>query len=121
MNINFNDYKEKGLQTFLVFCTFFYPLLFIWQGIDLTDTGYHATNQHFFFEMLNDGTGNSMIFISNLIGAIWLKIFPYSGLFGLKILYLLFLYGIILLSYRILKQFCNEQNLIWMGLFIGLI
>ncbi|MDG1798431.1 MAG: hypothetical protein P8H35_07675 [Flavobacteriales bacterium] len=71
-----------------------YPLFFLFQGGDLTDVGFHCTNYRFFKDFLYGGNFDFlMLELTNFIGHYWLLLFPYAGVLGLKLLYLLFLYG----------------------------
>ena len=111
--MSFFDLKNKNLTVKieeliekhkrLLFFSFFsfviiYPLVFIWQCGDLTDTGFFALNYQNFFTDLKLGKVDSLTFLSNLIGALWFKLFPNLGIIGLKFLYVIFLYGIIYFS-----------------------
>lgn len=111
---------ETKLSTyFLKSLLFIYPALFIWQGGDLTDSGYHATNYFYFFENFSLGKTNSLTLFTNFIGGCWLKIFPGIGVLGLKFLYLVFLYAVIVLSYKILSPFQSNKSILSLFLLCG--
>jgi len=106
--------------TFLALSILLYPFLFIWQCGDLTDTGFFVLNYQNFFEKLKLGNTNSLFFISDLIGAIWFKLFPTSGIIGFKFLYLVFFYLIISISYLLLKNLTTKKNLLLLGIFCAI-
>jgi len=97
-----------------------YPLFFLFQGGDLTDVGFHCTNYRFFKDFLYAGNFDFlMLALTNFIGHYWLLLFPSAGVLGLKLLYLLFLYGTLYLSWLILKLFSDNRAVILFGLFFG--
>lgn len=96
-----------------------YPLVFIFQDGDVTDTGFHTFNYQIFFEKLSNGTSDSLLFLTNIVGATWLKYFPSLGLLGLKLLYLLVFYGITIISYKVLRLVSAHKLLILCSLLVG--
>lgn len=91
---------------------FLFPFLFIWQGGDLTDTGYNLTVYHFFFERLHSGVTDSLIFLTELLGGLWMKVFPFMGALGIKLLAILVFSTNVFLSLRILKGLFPKSQLI---------
>lgn len=100
---------------------FITPLAFIWQGGDLTDTGYNVSLYHFFFDRLDQGITDPLIFLTGLIGGSWYQCFPSLGVMGFKILAVLVLYANIFLSYRILQSLFPNHPLIPFFLWGGVI
>jgi hypothetical protein len=100
---------------------FLYPVLFIFQGGDLTDVGFFAMSYQNFFPNLQLGETNSISILSDFIGALWLVLFPNSGILGLKILNLLFLYSVIGIIYSLLKDLTNNRLLLLFGIFCGIV
>ncbi|GAA4268004.1 hypothetical protein [Hyunsoonleella aestuarii] len=114
--------KRKLILLFLFILV--YPFLFIWQGGDLTDTGFHAIHyQSFFNNLLTykvDGLpSDSLSFLTNLIGAIWIKIFPNAGILGLMILEAVFVMAITLVTYKSLNNYTNNKSILLLGIFCG--
>lgn len=93
-----------------------YPFLLIWQGGDLTDTGYHAVYSQNFFSDLNAGNVNYKTILTDFIGNIWMEQFPGLGIWGLRLLSLLFIQGGILLAFLTLKDI-GPRIVILAGLF----
>jgi len=115
------EINEKYILFFLVSSILLYPFIFIWQCGDLTDTGFFAVNYQNFFYNLNLGKTNSISFFADLVGALWFNIFPNFGIIGLKFLYLIFFYSIILITYLILKNLTKNTILLLFGIFCGVV
>ena len=97
-----------------------YPLLFLFQGGDLTDVGFHCTNYMYFDDFISFYDGQFyMMILTNYIGHFWYKLFSEAGLLSFKILYLIFLYGSLFISYLILNTSFKNQTQILFGLFFG--
>lgn len=110
------------LKYLLIFLIVFYPILFIFQDGDLTDVGYIAKLYQDFFDNL--ANGNIILteaFLSQFIGAVWLKLFPNFGILGLKFLYLLCLYSVLGILFIVLKKVAKNQCLLLFGLFCGIV
>jgi hypothetical protein len=114
-------FDNEFISKLLIFSIFLYPLLFIWQCGDLTDSGYFAMNYQNFFENLESAKTNSVSFLSDFIGAAWLKVFPNLGIIGLKFLYLIFFYAIIFITFLLLKNLNASKKYILFGLLCGVI
>lgn len=110
----------KNKNYLLIFIIFIYPIFFIWHGGDLTDTGFFAVNYNFAFENYANGKTNSLFILTDFIGAIWLKLFPFGGIVGLRILTLLFLYGAMTITYMTLKDLTTNKTILLIGLLTGL-
>ena len=97
-----------------------YPLFFLFQGGDLTDVGFHCTNYIYFKDLIvNSGNVFYMMILTNYIGHCWYLLFPKMGLIAFKFLYLIFLYGSLIVSYIILKFHFKDRQYILFGLFFG--
>jgi len=98
---------------------FIYPLLFIWQGLDVTDSGFFLSNYQLFFE---DGNIRSVhvAWLTNVIGGIWWNLFGNLGVIGFKLLWVLMIWIGFYLAYRLLKPYTSKHLLGW-ALFITLL
>lgn len=97
-----------------------YPIFFLFQGGDLTDVGFHCTNYKYFKDLIKDsGIVFYTMILTNYIGHCWYLLFPKMGLIAFKILYLIFLYGSLIVSYIILKLNFRNRQYILFGLFFG--
>jgi hypothetical protein len=82
---------EPILPRYLFIAVIVYPFLFIWQGGDYTDTGYHAFIVQHFFANLESGEIFAPTFLTYLIGALWWEYFSWLGLIGLRFLICVFI------------------------------
>jgi hypothetical protein len=109
---------QSGMNTKLFFILLLsIQILLIFQGLELADTGFYAT---FYEQIFTDPQSVAycfMFWLSGIIGGIFLKIFPYSGLFGLRLLWVLIYILIIFSAYRLLRKYVRKEYLQW-SLFI---
>jgi hypothetical protein len=92
-----------------------YPFLLIWQGGDLTDTGFHAIYSQNFFSDLNEGNLLYKTVLTYLVGHLWVQLFPELGIWGLRLLAALFIQGAVLLVFLTLKDL-NPRRVVLVGL-----
>ena len=104
MNESPSTTKLSPIDWLLFFAIAIYPFLLIWQGGDLTDTGFHAIYNQNFFSDLNEGNVKSMTILAYFIGNLWMKLFPELGVWGLRLLSALFFLGSVLLAFLTLKE-----------------
>src|SRR5205809_1811625 len=90
------------------------PICFMWQGLDLTDTGYVLANMQQFFRGypidLSD-PGVSSCWLTYFIGAIWYKLTAGCGLIGFRVLYLLITFTILGLAWLPLQALRGSRAL----------
>src|ERR1700754_4997828 len=103
----FEGMNEK-IYFLLVIAT---QVVFIFQGLDLTESGAHAVfYQRFFIDPVS--VQDSFIYwFSGLVGALWLKYFPNEGLLGLRVAGIVVTTGTFLITYRLLKHFLKTGPL----------
>jgi hypothetical protein len=77
---------KKTHDVILAILIIFFPVLFIFQGLDLTDTGFHLARISNFMEQKSGG----VVWFSFFIGYIWEQVFGQLGLVGFKILSYIF-------------------------------
>ena len=94
-----------------------YPFLFIWQGGDLTDSGYFAYNYSVFFENLHKFNFSGLMIFLDFCGAWCLKIFPF--IIGLNILFILFLLATCFVVFLILKDYYQNKTVLLFGILAG--
>jgi hypothetical protein len=104
MNDSPSTTKLSPIDWLLFFAIAIYPFLLIWQGGDLTDTGYHAIHSQNFFSDLNEGNVKSKTILTYFIGNLWMNLFPELGVWGLRLLSALFFQGSVLLAFLTLKE-----------------
>ncbi len=98
-----------------------YPLLFIWQGLDFTDTGYLLTNYQQIFHDPASVEASFRIWLTNIIGGIWIFLFGNSlGLIGYRLAAVFLVYFTVYIAFLFLKPYLPRKTLIW-GLFLAVI
>lgn len=113
-------FQKESISILLIIAIITYPILFIWQCGDLTDSGFLATNYSFFFENLKQNNLNVLIFFSDFLGAIWNYFFSdLLGFIGFKLMYLIFLYFTLYLTYIIIKNLTSNRALLLFGILVG--
>lgn len=78
----------------------FYQILFIFQGLDLSDEGFYAT---FYQQIFNDPQSvafNFMYWLTGILGGAWYYLFPHLGLLGFRILGVIVTSATLILTYR---------------------
>lgn len=111
-----SDWLRKLLWVLLLV----YPMLFIWQGGDLTDTGYALLKYHFFFDQMATGDVNWLIFLTEFIGATWMQLLPIPEVIGNSFLYVVFLTFSVQVSLRIFWQRTTNSTLLVFTSFVAL-
>lgn len=96
--------RQDTWQRLLVFLIIAYPLLWIWQGLDFTDTGFAITNANLALTAPNSiHYWGFNYWLTNIVGALWLRAFGWLGLFGFRLvsaLLMLFTNGLVYLTCR---------------------
>ncbi|KNZ69121.1 hypothetical protein Tfer_2225 [Thermincola ferriacetica] len=106
---------------FIISLLVFYPLLFIWQGLDFTDTGYVITNYQLIFSDPSSVEASFRIWLTDILGGIWGYFFGDTlGLLGYRIAAVLLVYATLYCSFKILQPYIERRYLYW-GLFLALI
>ena len=76
---------KKNQHIFIAVLIILFPVLFIFQGLDLTDTGFHLARVTNFMEQ-----SGGVVWFSFFIGYVWEQIFGQLGLTGFKLLSYIF-------------------------------
>lgn len=112
---------KNKLSTILYLSIIIFPLLFIWQGLDFSDTGFWLTN---FQQIFNDPVSITHSFficwLTNIIGGTWVYFFGNFGLIGIRFAEVLILYITMYLVFLILRPYIKKDILLT-GIFIALI
>ena len=111
MNMRTLFYNTRFLILFLII----YPLLFIWQGIDLTDQGYVLTNYQRVFDDPPTSLDQLTLFLwlSMVIGGLWYNVFGFLGVIGFKLAYAITLYITLVFAYQTLKPHFDKKQLLF--------
>ncbi len=104
----------------LISLIIFYPLVSIFQGLDITDTGFSVAHYALFFEHFDAISSSSAVWLTTLLGASWENIVGvHIGLISHKLLFVLFTYINTFIAYQLLrKHFRTDYILI--GLFLAI-
>jgi hypothetical protein len=106
---------------FILFIIIVYPLLFIWQGLDVFDVGFSLTSYQEIFNDPESVSFSSFLWLTNIIGGVWLLLFGDSlGLVGANLAGVFVTYMTIIFSYLILKPYIEKRYLL-IGLALVLI
>lgn len=87
-----------------------YPLLFIWQGLDFTDTGYALTNYQQIFNDPSCIAASMGVILTNVIGGLWMLCV--GGLFGARLGGVLVTYLTIGIVYLTLRPHFKKSQLL---------
>ncbi|MEN8218644.1 MAG: hypothetical protein ABFS56_20195 [Pseudomonadota bacterium] len=99
--------------------SFIYPLLLIWQGLDVTDTGFFLSNYQLSFED-NQIPSVYVTWLTYIIGGMWWNWFGNLGVIGFKLLWVFMIWICFYLTYRLFKPYSSKYVLGWV-LFITLL
>ena len=111
---------HKKLLYILPVVIFIYPFFLIWQGGDLTDSGYHIWHYKYFFNNLLKGETNSSFFLTNFLGALWYKTFSNGTIISFRILFSFFTVGIAFLTFKILNEKTDNKIILLFGILCGI-
>jgi hypothetical protein len=109
------DFVLQGLNRInakLFFVTLLlFQILFIFQGLDFADEGFHST---FYQQIYNEPESvqyNFMYWFSGILSGAWLSLFPKAGLLWLRIGGVLLTTLTAVASYQLLKKYINTGYL----------
>ena len=107
---------KRNHSIILTILIILFPALFIVQGLDLTDTGFHLARVSNFIEQQSGG----IVWFSYFIGYIWEQVFGQLGLTGFKILsYILYELTIWTVFFGFRKIFPRKYLLFY--IFLGML
>ena len=87
-----------------------YPLLFIWQGLDVTDLGFNLVNYQQIFNEPSSIEYGYFNYLTNFIGGLWYLCFGGLGVLGFRIAAVLTVYLILLLAYQSIKDYGSKTQ-----------
>ncbi|HEY4156335.1 MAG TPA: hypothetical protein VGM24_12930 [Puia sp.] len=86
-------------------------LIFIFQGLDFTDSGFAAVFYQRIFSDPSTVQYNFTYWLTGIIGGLWLKLFPGLGLLGLRIAGVICTTFTFAISYNLLKKYLQTASL----------
>ncbi len=109
---NQSRFAKFGINSnFFFLLLFSYQTIVIFQGIDLADTGFYGTFYQQIFNNPQSVTYCFMFWLSGIIGGLFVKILPFAGLLGLRMLWVVVFTVIIIITYRFLKNYVSPGYL----------
>lgn len=112
--------KEKQSVLFssksLVLFTFLFNLIWVFQGIDIKDTGIHVANQNLLLPLSSEFISSLtfLTFLSDLVGGLWLHSIDFSSMLWVRLGYLLLISLCSLLSYSVLSYYFSSKK-VWIS------
>ncbi len=93
-----------------------YQILLVFQGFDVCDSGWYATFYQNIFSNPSSVEYNFLYWFTGIIGGLFVKLFPDTGLIGIRLLGVINVSAIIFIVYQLLFKHINH-----IALYIGLI
>ena len=114
--MNTNSIQTKSIISMIII----YPILFIFQGMDITDTGFYLTSYQQIFTAPRNLRYEFLYWLSDVIGGVWLNLFGNLGYIGIRLAWVFIIWGVIFCYYKILNKYMDKQILL-IGFFVVLI
>lgn len=105
-----NSKTDKIQCILLKILIFVYPLIYLWQGFDMTDVGYCLVGYQQIFSDPKSISGSFSIWLTNIIGGVWLKLFGYFGLVGVRFAGNIIVWVTIIFSYKLLNKHVSKKR-----------
>ena len=102
---------EKMNVNVFFFLLFAFQVIFIFQGIDLSDSGFYATFYQQIFNAPETAQYNFMFWFSGIAGGSVMKVFPGLGLWGIRLAGVVVTTSTIIVTYNLLKRYLNPGYL----------
>src|SRR5258706_10863361 len=93
------------------FLLFLYQLIFIFQGVDLSDEGFYATFYQQIFKNPEATQYNFMFWFSGIVGGAFDYVFHGLGIWGMRLAGILVTTSTIIITYNLLKKYLNRGYL----------
>ena len=121
IKLNWSRLLNVSNEKVMVLLMVIYPLFFIWQGLDFTDTGFALTNYQQIFSDPESVESTFRIWLTNVLGGVWIYFFGDSlGLLGYRIAAVLLVYATLFISFLTLQPYLKAKHLLF-GLLLALI
>jgi hypothetical protein len=102
---------EKLNVKVFFFLLFAFQIVFIFQGIDLSDSGFYATFYQQIYKNPETAQYNFMFWFSGIVGGAVTWLFPGLGLWGIRLAGVLVTTSTIIVTYNLLKRYLNPGYL----------
>src|SRR5882672_7485641 len=90
---------------------FLYQLIFIFQGVDLSDEGFYATFYNQIYKNPESTQYNFMFWFSGIVGGALDYLFHGLGIWGLRLAGVLVSTSTLIVTYNLLKKYLNPGHL----------
>ncbi len=104
--------RLTGMNVYIFFLfIFIYHVLVIFQGIDFNDEGFHLA---FYQQIFNNPESVQYAFwgwLSGMVGGTFMKLFPYLGAWGIRLLGAIVSTATIIIAYNLLKKYVHNGYL----------
>jgi hypothetical protein len=90
---------------------FLYQIVFIFQGLELSDQGFYATFYQQIFTNPEGTQYNFMFWFSGIVGGAYNYLFDWLGLWGIRLAGVLVTTSTIIITYNLLKKYLNTGYL----------
>ena len=87
-----------------------WQLLLTFQGFDLADTGFQLSAYRFILDDPYSVQYSMMFWLSDITGALWMKLFPAGGLYWFRVGWVLAITATFLIYFRILQQALSRNQ-----------
>lgn len=104
--------KFSSIRDLFFFCILFvYQLVFLFQGLDFADEGFHVTFYQQIFAHPELMVVNFMYWFTGIVGGAFYYVFPSTGLLGLRFQGLFVVWSTAVVSYYLLKPYLEKFSL----------
>lgn len=121
MNQLLSRINIKKFDLLLMLAIIIYPLLFVWAGVDLSDTGYSISMYKQIFRSPEMISNSSSIILTSILGGLWLKIFPFMEYISCKLGYALIIILINFFMFKIFTDIFKNKTLLLFSLLLSTI
>lgn len=104
-------FLERMNTRVFFFLLFLYQVLFIFQGVDLSDEGFYATFYQQIFKNPEATQYNFMFWFSGIVGGAFDYVFHGLGIWGMRLAGVLVTTSTIIITYNLLKKYLNPGHL----------
>ncbi|TKG94735.1 hypothetical protein EYV94_12390 [Puteibacter caeruleilacunae] len=87
-----------------------WQILLTFQGLDLADTGFHLTAFSQIFNAPDSVQYSMMFWLSDIVGALWMKLFPSGGLYWIRIGWVVCSTATFLIYYSLLRMVLSQRE-----------
>ena len=105
-------YLKHITNSQIILLTIVWQVLLTFQGLDLADTGFHLCAFRFITTDPYSVQYSMMFWLSDICGALWMKLFPGGGLYWMKLGWVLVSTGTFLTYRRLLLNFTANKHLL---------